>query len=692
MKPAGPSIDDLQRTLPLLCLAIVLVALPHAANLPLDVLGFLIGACLWRIAALHRRVPHPGKAMLLVLTILGGALVYAHFHKFHGPEAAASLLLTGTGLKVLEVSNRRDLYLVVYLAFLIAVTAYLFEQGLGMAVYTLGVAILLVACLLSMNGAGSSPLRVRLRFSALLIGQALPVMLLLFLFVPRISGPLWRLPQSDPAAASGLSDSMEPGVISRLSLSHATAFRVDFRDAPPPPHERYWRGPVFWHFDGRTWTAGSGSPARAAKPPPAGEGPVTAYALTLEPHQRHWVFPLEFAETASHDLAFHEDGYLLADEPLRERRRYELTSRSQRRPVALSERDRRRALQLPSPPAREIVALVDRFRLATSRPEALVRQVLGYFHDESFIYTLQPPAITGDPIAGFLFGTRRGFCEHYAGAFVYLMRVAGLPARVVTGYQGGHWNPVGRFLEVQQSDAHAWAEVWLDGRGWVRIDPTTAVAPERIEREVRFADTAGIDGAVLFDGPTAAALGERLSNLRGWLLEAGLVWDSIDHAWHRWVLAYDPERQQRLMQKLGVVDWRGLAAWLAGIVGVGMLWLAVALLRQGPTPDRALRIYLRVARRLARAGIVRHSAEGWQDFARRVAILRPELAEPFGDVTALFTAIRYGGSGDTAALQRLADAARRFPRCCSHPRHFSGSAAILAAFFWRAGRPHSQGD
>ncbi len=543
----------------------VLVALPQAPHLPLDVLGFLIIACSWRVAALYRLAPKPSKAVLFVLTVFGGVLVYSHFHKFHGPEAAASLLLIGTGLKVLELSNRRDLYLVVYLAFLSTVTAYLFEQGLGIAVYTLCVAVLLVACLLSLNGTGGAPWRARLRMSTVLVTQALPVTLVLFLFVPRIPGPLWRLPQDDPAAASGLSESMEPGAISRLGLSRTTAFRVDFQGPPPPPRERYWRGPVFWHFDGRKWTAGSVDTLRTALRPAMAEGPVTSYALTLEPHQRRWVFPLEFPDTVPQGLDVHEDGYLLAPEPIRERRRYELTSRLHTSPADLPDRDRRRALQLPAPPVRDVAELAERFRSAAPRPEALVRQELQYFHDEPFIYTLQPPAIGGDPIAGFLFETRRGFCEHYAGAFVYLMRIAGVPARVVTGYQGGHWNPVGRFLEIQQSDAHAWAEVWLDGRGWTRIDPTTAVAPERIDREVVFADTLRIDGAIVFGHPLNTAWRERLTSMRGWLMQAGLLRDTIDHAWHRWVLAYDAANQRRLMETLGVVDWQGLACWLAGI-------------------------------------------------------------------------------------------------------------------------------
>lgn len=661
MKPSAVSAEELARTLPLLCSATVLALLPLAKHLPLDILGFVLAACAWRIAAQYRRARLPGKVPLALLTIAGGALVYSHFHRFHGPEAAASLLLTGVGLKLLELSSRRDLYLIIYLVFLITATAFLFEQGLALAGYTLAIVLLLVACLLSLSGAGDRPLAARLRIGAGLIAQALPVAIVLFLFVPRVPGPLWHLPQDDPAAGSGLSDAMEPGTISKLSLSRGTAFRVDFQSDPPPPRERYWRGPVFWYFDGHRWTAGS-----PALPQGTGGtalyGPSYAYAITMEPHRQRWVFPLEFAETVPHDLERHADDYLLAHEPIRTRRHYRLTSRLQRMPGLLSEGDRRRALQLPADPSPETLALIRHWRATATDPESLVERALRHFHEEPFVYTLQPPAIGGDPIAGFLFETRRGFCEHYAGAFVYLMRAAGVPARVVTGYQGGHWNPVGRFLEVQQADAHAWAEVWLQDRGWTRIDPTTAVAPERIEREVVFSDRLGIDGAVVFEGPIGETLTELLKDLRGWIGTGRLLWDSADHAWHRWVLAYDPETQMRLMKTLGVADWRDLARWLGICVTAFLLALSVLVLRRGPAPDPALRLYHRVARRLERVGIARDPAEGWHDFAQRVAALRPDLAEPFGHFTELFTTIRYGRDADPAALERLSRLARRFPR------------------------------
>jgi transglutaminase-like putative cysteine protease len=660
MPPPPPLPPELlRRNLPLLCAALALAVTPLAAELPLAMPAFVWLACGWRLAALYRRVPLPSRISLFLLALAGAGLVYLHFHKFYGREGGTALLLVGLGLKLLEMRSLRDLYLVVYLALFVAVTVYLFSQSIPIAVYTLGVVTLLVASLIGLNGGENLNLTARLWLGAKLVMQAVPVMVVLFLFLPRIAGPLWKLPEDEPGGRTGLSDSMEPGAISRLGLSRETAFRVDFEGALPPPRERYWRGPVFWRYDGRRWSAGYDE-ALPARRPPQTAGASYRYALTLEPHRRRWVFPLETAETFPAELTRAEDGFLLAAEPVRERRRYVLSSRPEASFASLSESERRRGLQIPGMPNPRVKELVESWLLEDPAAEAMAKRALRHFREEPFGYSLRPPPIGGEPVAGFLFETRRGFCEHYAGAFVYLMRVAGIPARVVTGYQGGHWNPVGRFLEVAQADAHAWAEIWLDGPGWTRIDPTAAVAPERIERELEF--LAGADGAVVFANPVAEALGERLSSLRGLMREAGLLWGAVDHAWVQWVLAYGPENQSRFLERLGVVDWNRLVYWLTGLLGLLALVSFVLLWpRSRPAADPALRLYLRVAGKLERQGLVRAPAEGMRDFAARVARARPDLAESFGRFTALFLAIRYGGTAQAAALERLKALGREIP-------------------------------
>ncbi|MDD2769046.1 MAG: DUF3488 and transglutaminase-like domain-containing protein [Methylococcus sp.] len=659
MSPSALSPELLRRNLPLLCAALALVVTPHTADLPLDIPGFVWLACGWRLAMLYDKAPALARVSLFLLTLAGAGLVYLHFHKFYGREGGTALFLVGLGLKLLEMRSLRDLYLVVYLALFVAVTEYLFSQSIPIAAYTLGVVTLLMSCLIGLNGGESLSLVHRLRLGAKMVAQAIPVMVVLFLFLPRIAGPLWKLPEDEPSGKTGLSDSMEPGEISRLGLSRETAFHVDFEATLPPPQERYWRGPVFWQFDGRRWTAGYDTPLPARQPPQL-SGTTYRYALTLEPHRRRWVFPLETAESFPAELTRVEDGFLLAVEPIRERRRYVLSSRPAARFNALSESERRRALQIPGIPDERVRELVNGWLLENPSAEALAQRALRHFREEPFVYSLRPPAIAGDPVAGFLFDTRRGFCEHYSGAFVYLMRVAGVPARVVTGYQGGHWNPVGHFLEVAQADAHAWAEIWLDGDGWTRIDPTAAVAPERIEREMEFA--AGADGAVVFASPVAEALGERLSSLHGLMREAGLMWDAVDHAWVQWVLAYGPENQGRFLDRLGIVDWNRLVYSLTGLLSaLALVSFALLWPRNRGAADPALRIYRRITAKLEHMGLTRGPAEGMADFAARVARTRPELAESFGRFTELFLAIRYGGSEPAAALERLKALGREIP-------------------------------
>lgn len=669
MRTESPFDED-RAAVVLLSAAVVLAILPHLASVPLDIATLTLAACVWRFGAARGTVRLPARGPLVFLAVLGAALVFAHFHRFHGQDAASALLLIGVGLKLLEMRTQRDLYVVVYLLIFVAVTLFLAVQNLWAALYGVLLVILLLACLLGSNGGEGLEWPDRLKLAGGIVAQSVPVMVVLFLLVPRISGPLWRLPQAEPAAGTGLGESMEPGAISRLGLSHETAFRVEFSGGePPPPQERYWRGPVLWQFDGRRWTPGPtplteapGQPNAESASGGSGAGIAYRYTVTLEPHQRRWVFALDRPASVPHALRVMADGLLLTAEPIRERQRYELVSRLPPIDEELGAGARLRGLRLPGEPSERIRQLVRGWRADAESDRALVTRAMRYFREEPFVYTLEPPAIAGDPIDGFLFGTRRGFCEHYAGAFVYLMRAAAIPARVVTGYQGGHWNRLGRFLEVQQADAHAWAEVWLAGLGWFRVDPTAAVAPERVEWDGAFATASEQDGRLVFENPVGAALDGSWSRFRALMLEAGLARAALDHAWHRWFLDYGADRQAQLLMRLGIGDAAGLAGTLALLLGgIGALLLVLPQ-RAGHRADRALAAWQRVARKLWRVGLRRGDAEGWSDFARRAGAACPEWAVPLDRFTSLFLAVRYGharGRDDLARLERLAS---RFPK------------------------------
>lgn len=643
-----PSHD--RRRLGLLLAAMTLVMLPHIGNLGALIMAYIGLLLAWRAAALFGLTAVPGRLVLFSLTLGGIAVVYAEYHRFYGREAGAALFTVGLALKLMELNSTRDVYLSVYLAFFVAITQYLFSQSIPMAAYTLAVAVLLVATLIGFNSPDPFGTRERIRLAGWMVAQALPLMVVLFVLFPRIAGPLWQLPDEELTASTGLSDTLEPGAITRLGLSQEPAFRVDFEGTLPPPSQRYWRGPVFWQTDGRRWSLIEETGIQPSKP--QWQGPTYRYTITLEPHRQRWVLALDLPSAYPSELSQSADYWLVAKDKILERARYRMESHTLYRTGELSAREARLGLALPQPSSTRVLALARSWQTQTHDPAALVQRALGYFRAENFYYTLNPPALGDNPVDQFLFDTRRGFCEHYATAFVILMRTLGIPARVVTGYQGGRWNAVGRFLEVKQADAHAWAEVWLANQGWTRVDPTAAVAPERIERGLDL-DTAITASEIRFNLPDGM-VGRRLSGLESLRRGAHDLWASVDHAWDLWVLSYGTERQLRLLERLGIFDGWVLATWLAGGLGVAFGLAALWILpRRSRHPDRVMRIYRRFLTKLAKRGLVKRPGEGPLHFAVRAGQTFPELQTPIQRITLLFLSLRYGPTPRPEALHEL---------------------------------------
>jgi protein-glutamine gamma-glutamyltransferase len=535
-----------------------------------------------------------------------------------------------------------------FIGFFILLMQLLYDQPIwSLPWLAASVAAITVALLQGVRGGAPLPWRTATGLVLKILAFAAPVALVLFLLFPRVPGPFWTLPSRAASGTTGLSEEMSPGNISQLIQSDALAFRVSFEGAVPPPALRYWRGPVLDRFDGTTWRNHDRIPQlRPALEP---RGPAYRYRITIEPHGRAWLLALDYPATWSDGTAFlTNDFQLVSRGPVDSIRALEIESWPLAVPdPTLSPLTRMRALQLPADRNPRTVALARELRAAAPSEEAFIDDVLAHFRNEPFVYTLRPPLLgSGQPVDDFLFRTRRGFCEHYASAFTVLVRAAGIPARVVTGYQGGEINPLSGRLVVRQSEAHAWAEVWLDGSGWIRVDPTAAVAPERIE--LSLADALPIDERV----PGGAMRG-----FRG-LRELSQSWDALNSIWTDWVLGYGPERQLALLARLGLPgDWRALVAALTLSVVIAMggltLWLAWRL-RTPPDPE-ALRLYREFCRRLERAGLPRAAQEGPRDFAERIARERPALAARVGDITRLYTSLRYEPAppdGLLAALRR----------------------------------------
>jgi hypothetical protein len=377
------------------------------------------------------------------------------------------------------------------------------------------------------------------------------------------------------------------------------------------------------------------------------------YTVTLEPHNKYWLFALDMPTKLSIAADFAPDFQLLSKAPVNVRIRYNATSHLVYR-ANLEEppQQMRRALALPpgyNPRARQLAA---EWREQNKSGDAIVRAALGYFNRNNFEYTLEPPLLGMNSVDEFLFESKQGFCEHYAGSFVFLMRAAGIPARVVTGYQGGQFNELGGYYILRQADAHAWTEVWLPGRGWVRIDPTGAIAPGRIQF--------GLNAAL----PDSAALPFLARTQSPLLLKLRFNLDALTNQWNQWVLGYDSERQFAFLTRLGMEDitWQKLAldmlAGVALLVGIFTLILLRRLIaRQN---DAVQACYLRFCRKLAKRGTARKPYEGAQDFALRAALRHPQQAGAIAAISARYQALRYGNAPDDAALRAFKDAVRAF--------------------------------
>lgn len=639
---------SLQRLLAVLLLVIA----PHLLRLPAWESLLVLALPLWRAIAARRHWPMPAWWLKLILTLVVFAAVFAHYGRIWGLHAGVALLTAMLALKLTELRARRDVIVTVFLMYFLLLTHFLYSQE----IWTLGFLLLsmlaITAVLIDVHHQGTTrPLRMSLRRSALLLAQALPLMLLMFVLFPRLPGPLWSLPDDAGSARSGLSDSMTPGDISRLALSDAIAFRVRFEGDTPAPAARYWRGPLLTDFDGRTWRAASGG-RRFAVPEAKLMGSGLDYEITLEPSSAPWLLALDLPNSWQLPArsALTSDYQLVATEPVRERRRYRLTSFTRYRLQAdLPDAVRDRNLSLPAVGNMKSRELAGEWRTQFGADDAaIVNAALRRFRREPYVYTLEPPSLGDDAVDQFLFSSRRGFCEHYAGSFTFLMRAAGIPARIVTGYLGGEENPFGDWMVLRQSDAHAWSEVWLSGRGWVRIDPTAAVSPERIEHNLSRALS---DRNADIADPLLA-----WSALRD-QLEAGRDW--IDARWSGMILGYGDQQQRDFLSHFGLGDWQAMLLALTGGVTVILTLLGLVLMRRSRAPavDAAQRQWLQALKHLRTLRLAPNAGEGPRDFSDRVIATRPDLAPEMEDLIQAYLQLRYAGQNH--ALPALIKSVRK---------------------------------
>jgi len=625
--------------------ALGLATAAHVTSLPAWVILLLIAIGAWRWLANRRGWPLPPQWLRATIAVIAALVVLGTYRTLNGIEAGTAFLALMAGVKLLETRSARDLTVIVFIAYFLLFAAMLRDQRLTQVPYLLAGAAFATAALMRVHAgsAGDSWREVLLR-SAVLLLQALPLAVALFVLFPRLPGPFWGIAGKE-SARTGLSDEMTPGDVSDLTASGDVAFRVRFSGRAPPPALRYWRGPVLHEFDGRSWrrTRGQAFPLQEVEY----SGAPIDYQITLEPHDRTWILALDLpVEWPEREAYRGFDFQLLSPRPITEVASYSLRSYpTYRAGAVLPKSIRNKDLQLPDARNPRAVALGRALAAQYREPQAIVRAMLTMFREQPFAYTMQPPKLADNAMDEFLFQTRKGFCEHYASAFTLVMRAAGIPARVVTGYQGGEMNPIGGYLLVRQSDAHAWSEVWIDDRGWVRVDPTAAVAPERIER--------GLIGALDADEPVPG----RLRQQSALWLRAELTWDAMNDFWNERIVRFNSARQFDLLERLGFKepDWRTLGLGLAASLAVFFLALSAYLgwkFRE-PARDWPARLHAEASRKLKRRGVIPGPSEGPVAYLDRAAASCPDLARDLAEIRAVYVALRYGPQPTEADLRRL---------------------------------------
>ena len=654
-----------RRDMLVLLLAVTFVVVPHFEHLVWWATSVLVLLLIWRAFLTVTQRPIPSRLLMMPLLLAASGAVYLQYRTVVGQQAGVTFLLLLMALKLLEMRARRDIFVVIFLSFFILLTQFLNGQEIHVAVMALLGVTALFFVLISVNlDETDLPAGRKFKMVGLTLLKAIPLTAVLFVLFPRISGPLWGTPGDSATGNTGLSNSMSPGSISRLLESTEIAFRVKFEGAPPSNDKLYWRGPVFGTFNGRAWNPLSQRLAEA--PPVSIQGDarsIVSYTVTLEPHSRDWLFALEAPAilpiTNEFSTRLTAEMQIVASDLVRQRSRYDMRSyTSYRFNANASESERRNWLELPPTYNPRTLQLADEIRSRSGSDADRVRATLEHLRRGGYEYTLSPPRLGRNSIDEFLFDTRQGYCEHYSSAFVFLMRALDVPARVVTGYQGGERNPVDGFLTIRQSDAHAWSEVWLQGRGWVRVDPTAIVAPLRIDQgasEIARRSGIALPGASSFT----------------WMRSIRFNWEAVQNSWNQWVLSYSQERQRDLIGLLGLTpNWESLTLLLAVVVTIVLALMAVLSLRTRTERDPLGEAFRLLRDRLERAGVTTAEHLGPRElYARSKRSLVPDDAKRARKLLSRIERMRYSRTSEGVAradIRALRRAIREFrPRTVS---------------------------
>lgn len=573
--------------------------LVHYEQMPWWVIALAGFVIVWRYLIFTGKFP---QAHWFYKGCLVSAGLYGVYHEFGlspSIEGTTVLLMSGMILKPLETFSNRDAYILIFLSYMLLGMAFLFDQTPLMYGLVLVGLVLNIGAQTRLHQASQATAFSSFKIALSLLAKSLPLAVFLFIVMPRLA-PLWTLKIPTQAGEVGLSETMSPGRFSSLGKNNDVAFRVTFDSNVPPMSERYWRGLILDNFDGETWSQ-QHLPNRIDLQF-LSETPYE-YQIMVEPHEKRWLFALANSASNNSEITLQSDGTLKSQTPLISKRIYEVKSQAGMLvgQSKLGYAERRSYLQLPRGENPETKALISSI---IPPKELSVGEVLGhlqaYFYEKNFSYTLNPPLLEGDDtIDQFLFDAKAGFCGHYAGAVVFMLRSINIPARVVAGYHGGELNQAGGYYTVYQRDAHAWVEVFIEGRGWLRVDPTGWINPDRVER--------GLEDAV-----NDEFTGIRKTN--AWMLALYQQLQAFDYFWNDWMLNYKGEKQRALLEEIWGSDWSSV------------LWIVITMLALLAVPI----IYLLWDQRPAQKN---YQQKLWQQYCK--ILLDSNDSNVIGDVTGM---------------------------------------------------------
>lgn len=640
----------------ILLLGLLLVIFPNFSHLPLWLSMVMIGLILWRGCYELQLCAIPNKLILFLLTLMLLAGIIFSYHTLIGRNAGSAMLLGLLCLKLFEIKSFRDIALIIILALFSIIINFLFNQSIPVAFTMLFALVVLFTALISFqhdykNLSKVKPLPLKLihsnekkhfKLAIKMLTQAIPFAVVIFILFPRVNGPLWGLPEDAFSGTTGLSDKMSPGRISQLSNNSSVAFRVKFNSTIPSANKLYWRGPVMWNFDGYDWTAPASERIALNKFKFTALGTKIQYSITLQPHNNYWMLALDIPSTLPANSQLTTDMQVLSALPIQKLKRYDLSSYINYVLPENSKTSMKRYLKLPESHSNEQGSNLYKSRLLINKlknstnPQETVNNVLNYFATQNFYYSRKPPLLYKNPIDEFLFETKRGYCEHYASSFTVLMRLAGIPARIVTGYQGGEMNPIDNFMTIRQSDAHAWSEVFLGKKGWVRIDPTAAIPPGNIENT---------DDALRLNSnlKKPARLFES-SWLTKQIKQMRYAWDAVNNRWNQWVLGYNNKRQKAFFAAIGIpeITWQGLSQLLFSILAVLTGVLAfIVFSNQSKKKNEIQNTYFKFLKKLNKYELTKLSSEGADDFAKRAIIKLPKQKFMIQTISNLYQQLQY---------------------------------------------------